>query len=198
MKKELKRSMIVGVLVLAVLLTAGAAAQACLLEHEPGERLHRNWEAPQHSHYMNSALNDSRTWGPLRFGAKADDGGWMNPGCIWSGGRQSGWYSDHLERSWAPFGLFGGNWGQWSDLFKNWDFDKLMDHLKQSPALVFFGGLMRPMFVAVVLPFDSIDWNNDTPNPPPAPTPVPAAALLLGTGLAGFGLLQRRQRRQQG
>jgi hypothetical protein len=73
-----------------------------------------------------------------------------------------------------------------------------MDHLKESPALVFFGGLVRPMFVAVVFPFDSIDWNNDTPNPPPAQTPVPAAALLLGTGLAGFGLLQRRQRRQQG
>jgi hypothetical protein len=63
----------------------------------------------------------------------------------------------------------------------------------ESPALVFFGGLMRPMFVAVVFPFDSIAWNNDPPTPPPTQTPVPAAALLLGTGLAGFGFLKRRQ-----
>jgi hypothetical protein len=199
MKKELKRSMIVGALVLTVLLTVGAAAQACLLEHESGRRLRQHWDSPHHSHHMNSDLNESRTWGPLPSSSMSDDDGWKKPSCIWSGGSQSGWYSDHLERSWAPFGLFGGTWGKWSDLFKNWDFDKLMEHFKESPALVFFGGLVRPMFVAIVLPFDAIDWNGGPPDPPnPTPTPVPAAALLLGTGLAGFGLLKRRQRRQQG
>jgi hypothetical protein len=199
MKQQFKRSMIVGFTVLAMLMMVAAAAQACLVEHEPGARGDARGAGHFNHHTYAEPLPPvfNKHWAPS---TAADDDVWEHPGRFWNSrnlGKLFWNMPDSHHFGWAPFGLFGA---KWTDLFKEWDFSKLLDRMEESPAFVFFGGFMRPMFVAIVFP---LAGNDNTPNGGGngnngTPTPIPASVLLLGTGLAGVGALRLKWRKAQG
>jgi len=193
MKQVMKRGMAAGLLVLAMLMAVGTAAQACRVEDEPGGWRHADRDVSKYLSHADTARRD------FRPAAWQDDEDWKQPGRFWSFGRPERMHRSLFDRpmfGWVPFDAFGAGW---KDIFKDWDLDQLLDRIEESPAVVFFGGFMRPMFVALVFPIG--DGNGGGPiDPPPngTPTPVPAAALLLATGLAGLGALRLKQRRAQG
>jgi hypothetical protein len=199
MKKQLQKRTIVGLVMLALLAVLAPAAQSCLVEDEPGRGLHKHWDSTKHEIYWDAGQPDFRLQSSFRTAHWNDEDGWRNPGRFYDFGKLSSmfWEMPSLRFSgWTPFGLYGA---KWADIFKDWDLEKLMNRMEDSPAFVLFGGFMRPMFVALVFPLG--DGNGGGPiEPPPngTPTPVPAAALLLATGLAGLGVLRLKQRRARG
>jgi hypothetical protein len=194
MKKELKRSVVLGVAVLAAMLAFGAAAQACRVEDEPGLGRHRGW-GPSKYHFLSDSIErDSRPFGRFLQQAWEEDDS-DRAGGFWNVGRLGKIHHQMFDRplfGWVPFESLGA---KWRDRLDDWNLEGLMDRIEESPAFVFFGGFMRPMFVALVFPL----WSEDPAIPPGndnggTHAPIPAAALLLGTGLVTLGVIRRRQR----
>jgi len=196
MKKQFKRGMIVGLAVLAMIMVA-AAAQACLVEHEPGARGSARGAEHFNHHTYAEPLPPvfNKHWAPA---PAMDNEDWDHPGRFWNSNKLGKLFwnmPDSHHYGWAPFGLFGA---KWTDLFKEWDFSKLIDRMEESPAFVFFGGFMRPMFVAIVFPLAGQQGNIPTGDNGGTHAPIPASVLLLGSGLAGVGALRMKWRKAQG
>jgi hypothetical protein len=193
MKQLMKRGMAAGLLVLAVLMALGTAAQACRVEDEPG-----GWRRGDRDLFGHAFLADRMQRG-FRPADGEDDEDWKRPGRFWNFGRPERMHRSLFDRpmfGWVPFDSFGTGW---KDRLKDWNLDQILDRIDENPAVVFFGGFMRPMFVALVFPLgDGNGGGSIEPPPNGTPTPVPAAALLLATGLAGLGALRLKQRRAQG
>jgi hypothetical protein len=188
LKAHAKSIMIVGLAILMTMVLLTAAASACMLENEPGK--HRNTHGlGEYYHPRLKAEPRVPAFGDLRT-LLDDEEGWDFPyrqrnfGIATDGFRSR--FTSHFSTA-MPLGFFGA---KWDDLFEEWDLSKLIDQLQENPTCIWFGGVFRPAFVALVFPLQIVV--NVPPHPTPAP--IPAAAVLLGSGLAGLGVLRMRNR----